>query len=310
MDYRRIRLTVEGGIFLVTGTAVALAALNTGNNLLYLLLSLLLGLLVISGVLSEAAIRSARPRRRLTGRVFAGVPVSGQIELGNPRRFVPHLAVRIDEVPPDRRLLIEPATASFPVVPAGERRVRAARWHFSRRGLHALTTLRVSTAWPFGILRKWYDVPDEQELIVLPSPRHARGEERPQGVGVGSAQRVGRGGAEPMGLRVWRAGEDRRAIHWRTTARRQQEIIVEREEDDSLAVRVDVPIPGPGDPAARSALWEDALSCATGAILDAESRRQTVVLRLPGRELATGVGRDHGVLLVELALAKIPEIGV
>ncbi|MBW2401796.1 MAG: DUF58 domain-containing protein, partial [Deltaproteobacteria bacterium] len=42
---------------------VGFAALNTGNNLLYLVLSLMLAFLVLSGVMSESALRGIRVRR-------------------------------------------------------------------------------------------------------------------------------------------------------------------------------------------------------------------------------------------------------
>ena len=47
-------------LFVVTGLGVA--AINTGNNLLYLLDSLLFGLIVVSGVLSEMVMRGSLSR--------------------------------------------------------------------------------------------------------------------------------------------------------------------------------------------------------------------------------------------------------
>ena len=49
---RRLKLTREGKYYLGITLGVGFAAINTGNNLLYLMLGMLLALIVISGVMS------------------------------------------------------------------------------------------------------------------------------------------------------------------------------------------------------------------------------------------------------------------
>ena len=54
---RTIWPTREGWWLLFAAVGLGFAAMNTGNNLLYLLVSMLLGLIVVSGVLSERSMR-------------------------------------------------------------------------------------------------------------------------------------------------------------------------------------------------------------------------------------------------------------
>ena len=61
---RRLKFTRAGGLFTFGVIALGFATLNTGNNLLYLLLGALLGLIVVSGWLSEQALRNLRIVRR------------------------------------------------------------------------------------------------------------------------------------------------------------------------------------------------------------------------------------------------------
>ena len=68
---RQLRPTRAGWVFLSVILGVGFAALNTGNNLLYLVLSLMLAFLTLSGVLSESALRGVRLRRELPREVFA-----------------------------------------------------------------------------------------------------------------------------------------------------------------------------------------------------------------------------------------------
>ena len=69
---RILRPTRAGWCFFAITACVAFAALNTGNNLLYRVLSLMLAFLVLSGVLSESALRGIEVRRSEPGELFAG----------------------------------------------------------------------------------------------------------------------------------------------------------------------------------------------------------------------------------------------
>jgi hypothetical protein len=57
---RRRRITWEGFFFLLTAMGIGFAAINTGANLLYLLLSMMLALLIISGIYSSLNISYLR----------------------------------------------------------------------------------------------------------------------------------------------------------------------------------------------------------------------------------------------------------
>ena len=60
---RRLRYTRGGVLFTVGALTVGFAAVNTGNNLLYLLLGAVLGFIALSGWLSEQALRGLEVRR-------------------------------------------------------------------------------------------------------------------------------------------------------------------------------------------------------------------------------------------------------
>src|SRR3954453_11132750 len=60
---RRLGFTREGRIIVVLSVGVGFAAINTGNNLLYLLLGWLLSFIIASGILSETTLKSLRVAR-------------------------------------------------------------------------------------------------------------------------------------------------------------------------------------------------------------------------------------------------------
>src|ERR1700716_1822975 len=72
IDYR---LTREGMIYLGAVLVVALAALNTGNNLLFMILACLLAGVLISGLLSRLVLSGVDVRLELPEHIFAGRPI-------------------------------------------------------------------------------------------------------------------------------------------------------------------------------------------------------------------------------------------
>jgi uncharacterized protein (DUF58 family) len=94
---RKLRPTRAGWIFCVLTFGVGFAALNTGNNLLYLVLSLMLGFLVLSGVMSESALRGIRVRRQLPRDLFAGETTAVGLEISNRQLRIPAFAVLVED---------------------------------------------------------------------------------------------------------------------------------------------------------------------------------------------------------------------
>src|SRR5690606_14769978 len=83
---RRLKFTREGKYFLGITLGVGFAAINTGNNLLYLLLGMLLALIIVSGAMSELALRNLTITRRLPARAQAGRPHVVEIEVHNRKK--------------------------------------------------------------------------------------------------------------------------------------------------------------------------------------------------------------------------------
>jgi uncharacterized protein (DUF58 family) len=267
----------------------------------------MLSLIALSGVLSEMGIQRLQVERRLAGRVYAGRPARGTWIAGNPRRYFPSLGVRLDELVGNDAELEVASAPTLPWVPPGATEERRGTWTFARRGLHRLHGIRVSTTWPFGILRKWYDVRVPLEVLVLPSPGPAAS---PLGAGlrgVGDPTPRSRGAGDFMGLREHRVGEGLRSIHWRSTARLRRRMVAERAADamPRLFVRIEYPVAGGS--AERADAFERCLSEAVGTLLKAEAEGAQIVVELPGsapRTLDSAQERDA--FLRSLALMRLP----
>jgi uncharacterized protein (DUF58 family) len=91
-------VTREGVAYLVLTMIIGIAALNTGNNLLFLVVSAMLAAVLVSGVASAALLRGLELDVSFPEHVFAGIKMLGRFTLRNVRHVVPALSVSI--VPP------------------------------------------------------------------------------------------------------------------------------------------------------------------------------------------------------------------
>ncbi len=213
---RRFRLTRDGKLFVLVTIIVGFAALNTANNLLYLLLGLLFSLLIINAIMGEMSLRQLTIVRRLPHRAQVGKAHLVEVEIFNHKTRAPSYAIEVEDLreghPADKRcffLKISPRSAQ----------VAAYRRTPTHRGLDIHTGFRVATRFPFGIFERSREVQAMGELVLYPATDpmaahalvQAEGREHVPGTRFPA-------GEEFVGVRPMRVGEDPRDIHWRKTA--------------------------------------------------------------------------------------------
>src|ERR1700691_3118311 len=82
-------VTKAGVVYVLVTLVIGIAALNTGNNLLYIVVAAMLAAILVSGVISALVLRGLELNVRLPNQVFAGREITGSVELHNNRRFLP-----------------------------------------------------------------------------------------------------------------------------------------------------------------------------------------------------------------------------
>jgi uncharacterized protein (DUF58 family) len=88
-------VTRAGIIYALVTLVIGIAALNTGNNLLYIVVAAMLAAILVSGVVSAWVLRWLELDVQVPEHVFAGRAVAGRIVLRNPRRFLPSFSIRV-----------------------------------------------------------------------------------------------------------------------------------------------------------------------------------------------------------------------
>ncbi|MBK8482022.1 MAG: DUF58 domain-containing protein [Proteobacteria bacterium] len=233
---RRLRFTRDGAYFVAITLGVGFAAINTANNLLFLVLGLLLALIVASGVLSELTLRRVQVRRQLPQRLHAGQPALIELVAQNGKHRFASYALSVAEPAAAERAAAQ--RCYFLKLEPGAARQAAYRRVFPRRGRQTLPSLVARTRFPFGLFDKARQVGAAQEVLVYPAVTPIVANERPlRERGEGAAAHRDRAG-EFHALREYRAGDDPRDIAWRKSAGLGRAVV--REHESPRARRITV----------------------------------------------------------------------
>ncbi|MED5374755.1 MAG: DUF58 domain-containing protein [Myxococcota bacterium] len=290
----QVRPTALGWAYLGAVLGLTVAAFNTGNNLLYVVLALLLSVLVLQSVLAEANLRRIRVSRQLPEDVFAFEAAHGSFLLDNPRTLLPAFSLELEEV--DRG---EARGAVISVHRSGRVELPVS-WTFASRGEVRLGRLRMSSTFPFGLFRRYRDVELGGTVLVYPRRgKRVAAKGRP-GRGGGDEESLRTGGeGDFMGLRPYVSGDPVRSIHWPNSARGLGPMVVSRSAASSEEVLVRVP--------GNAGRLEQELERACGEVARHLSQGRAVGLQLPDRSLPLGKGAKHRRSLLTALALQPPE---
>jgi uncharacterized protein (DUF58 family) len=229
---RTLRVTRAGRTYLVLTVGIGLGALNTGNNLLYLVLGVQLASIVASGLLSEASLRGLQVRRLGAEAPHAGEPFVYRWAVSRRRGM--GFALTLSETHPEVS-----GSATLALLRPGAEVVLRGRLVAPRRGPYALRGIQVHTTFPLGLFEKGRVLEVPGELLVYPRrvPPPRGDVSREDGQGERPARRFRReGDGDTAGLRPLRAGEDVRRVHWLKSALAGPLLRVERDAEETRTV--------------------------------------------------------------------------
>jgi uncharacterized protein (DUF58 family) len=220
MEYR---ITRQGWIYIAGIVLVALAAINTGNNLLFLILACLIASILMSGVLSSVTLAGVEMHLHLPEHIFAGQTVRSVVEVKNHKLTLPSFSLRVEGA---RKRKEDPAPAMlatpvyFPYVPKQESVRQSVPLSFPRRGLYRQEAFRIVTRFPFGFLLKARRIDLKSEALVYPSVE-ATAEFLDVIPGIqGAIESLLKGrGQDLYALRDYQPTDSARHVHWKASAR-------------------------------------------------------------------------------------------
>lgn len=246
-----IEVTSGGGIFLLILLVVGFAAWNTGNNLLFVVFSLLCSTLFVGGVAARASLRDLIVSARFPDHIFAGEAAPVIVTLRNAKRLLPSFSIFVEARGPKdsandfrskrkRRRFAKRALAYFIYVPhhaAAEQRVEQL---FTERGHVLITGFELSTRFPFGFFRFRRRLGARNvDIIVYPKPEPVGDDLHLLPAYAGRMASLRRGiGQDLFSLRNYQPKDDLRHIDWKATARSRNLTVREFTAEDERRITI------------------------------------------------------------------------
>jgi uncharacterized protein (DUF58 family) len=241
--------TSGGGVFLVIITVVGFAAWNTGNNLLFLVFSLLCSTLFVGWVAARVSLRDLTVSARFPDHIFAAEAAPVIVTLRNTKRLLPSFSVLVEARGPNTELA-EPAKrrrryakrllAYFSYVPhkaAAEQRVEQL---FPTRGHVMIDGFELSPRFPFGFFRRRRRLrARDVDIIVYPKPEVISDKLHLLPMYAGRIPSLRRGaGHDLFSMRDYQPQDDLRHIDWKATARSRKLTVREFTSEDERRITI------------------------------------------------------------------------
>ena len=243
---------------------VGFSAWNTGNNLLFLVLSFLIAAMVVGFFAGSICLKKLDVTMRFPETIFAGEPTPILVSMNNRKRLFPAFSVVVEVRGKERERSIAaaeldailpkwmakrlgqragcPANAqSFCSRRRADKRSRAKTEHiFPNRGRLLIKDFELSTKFPFGFFRHRRRLPArEAELIVFPKLNDVTTEIDNMPLDLGKRTSGKRGsGQDLLALRDYQPQDDLRRVDWKATARTRQLTVREFAAEDEIRVTV------------------------------------------------------------------------
>ncbi|HEX6183853.1 MAG TPA: DUF58 domain-containing protein [Pyrinomonadaceae bacterium] len=300
------QVTGGGVVFVSIYTVVAFAAWNTGNNLLFLVFSVLSSTLFVALAAGRASLRDLVVTARFPDHLFAGDPAPVIVTVHNTKRLLPSLSVvveareRADAAAASRGLFSrrgrerKRVLSYFMYVPHSARVEQRVEQTFPVRGRVLVTGFEISTRFPFGFfrLRRRLRARDV-EIVVYPKPEGLGDELHLLPIDAGQMEAERRGAGHDLhSLREYQPHDDVRHIHWKASARHRRLIVREftAEAERRVHVVLDTFVEEGEDARAR---FERAVTQAASLVTHFVEERAEVRLTDGGGESLYGTGREH-----------------
>ncbi|MFZ4792539.1 MAG: DUF58 domain-containing protein [Blastocatellia bacterium] len=243
-----LQVLPAGMLFSILAMLVTLLALSSGNNLLYLLVSVLLATGIFSLFASRLILSRIDVRLRHPSGVRTGEEAIFDLTIRNRRGLFPVISQSINlvESRPGSRKSQLLTLGYLPILPGRTEAEVSIGRRFRRRGLYRFSALRLETRFPFGILEHRRRMAIDGELIVYPAPRPLADfiELLPLEYGREESRQKG-SGSDLYGIRQSLRTDHHQRVDWKATARTGQLMVREHARDDDWRVTIVFRVQGP-----------------------------------------------------------------
>jgi uncharacterized protein (DUF58 family) len=291
------RTTAVGLSFATAMLAVAIAAVLTGNNLLFLLVAAMVSTLMISNLVSRLSLAGLELDFRMPEHVSARRKFPARILVRNVKRGMPSFSVRLAGIGDSVF-----AALYFPVLPGRGTSEQLVEVEFKRRGLHREDGFQFTTAFPFGFLERRAQVTLRREILVYPCMNTQPGFDELVLAMSGEAESHYRGrGHDFYRIRPYELVESSRHVDWKATAHTGELQVREfaREQEPLVEILLDIDVPE-----AAQEWFEHAIECCAYLVWHLTLREARVHFASQEMAITVPATGDVYTVLKYLALVK------
>jgi hypothetical protein len=223
---------------------------------------------------------------------MAGEPFSVEITITNAKRLWSSWVLTVTDRVQHTHEQVRPQVL-FTRVPARSQRTAHYQARLMHRGKYTLGPIRVTTRFPLGLAERSLILKEAGEMVVFPqlgelSPRWRRQSQHARELVQQSASQRGSYDDEFHRLREYRAGDDPRSIHWRTSARQNELMVREfhQSREDDFTILLDLWIPSkPSVADYQCAEYAISFAATVGYVHCIDARGSQLGISVLGREV-------------------------
>ncbi|MDL1956758.1 MAG: DUF58 domain-containing protein [Candidatus Desulfofervidus auxilii] len=221
----KVKITIAGIVFVILTIILGVAAINTGNNLLYIIAALMLSIMGLSGFSSFINLINLDFTLELPQEIYAKKKTFLIIKIKNKKQYFPSFLLGIKNsfsiswltfLPPKKEASIYLWTV------------------FQRRGWQNIPEIFIFSYFPLSFFSRGFKLSFKEKCLVYPKPIVCDFSSMLKDFGHEDVQKKGE--EDFKGLRESLNGEYLRHVHWLATARLGKFILKEYEGDGSKKV--------------------------------------------------------------------------
>ncbi|OGW32565.1 MAG: hypothetical protein A2X59_06110 [Nitrospirae bacterium GWC2_42_7] len=227
-----MKTTREGKRFILAAFLIAVAAINTGNNLIYLILSMMISFLLLSVLLLKINLSGLMLEVYISSPLFAGEETTAVFSITNKKRFIPSYSVRVTAD-------TDFSNAYYTLIPSSSTVRKETPVIFPKRGLYSYGNFYVQSGFPFILLEDRRPVKVSGEILVYPTLIEVDGIiPEISGSEIAETIRVKGSGDEIHSIREFGYGDDWHKILWKVSARASTLLVREFAEHEFRRVTI------------------------------------------------------------------------
>lgn len=296
------RIRPSGVVFIVIAFLAQMAAMNTGENLLYLISAAVISFPLLSYVVTRRNLRQLDIVQQAPDHVYRGEQFSIHHQIANRKKWISAQSIRLQSGSRDAEGsgdLLEHLPAAYCARIRPKESISAPITHtLEKRGLHPLPAVEVTSGFPFGLFRRSIPLVAKDEVLVWPRVRDVRQGVLDNLLGTGETfQLICGDGDEFFSLRDYQPGDDIRHIAWKVSARLDRLMVRELEPSSSRTIVIFFDTRCSEEMSADSAdmleQFESAVELVASLSVAYLERHYSVGLFTPDHTVPVGTGKAH-----------------